>query len=220
MSKKIYRETIDETIIAFVPSIKSDSTSLEVFHGLNLENLTDISDKTDGNKNIGTNIKIQYDTSSVPSIPSIPKKKIREEKNLININFENINSGNVYDYFKNDSDGLSFKHEYKITKTFDKKPDKVLKSSNSLNNLKKLEETKKPKPISDYSSTTYLYEDGYSPKTNNNTTYIRHIENENGLTLPGSLVKASSSFLPVNRSLHVGSIFNGSSFGILCRIFR
>ena len=59
---------------------------------------------------------------------------------------------------------------------------------------------------------TYFYDNN---DNNRQVTYIRHAENEPGLSLAGCLVKASPSFLPVNRSHQLGAIFNGSSFGLL-----
>jgi hypothetical protein len=47
-------------------------------------------------------------------------------------------------------------------------------------------------------------------------TYVKHTH-EDGQSLEGNLVKSSDTFLPTTRSVNVGPIFNGSSFGILSK---
>jgi hypothetical protein len=47
-------------------------------------------------------------------------------------------------------------------------------------------------------------------------SYVKHTDNDTGLCLDGCLVKAASPcLLPVNRSVHLGTVFNGNSFGLL-----
>jgi hypothetical protein len=47
-------------------------------------------------------------------------------------------------------------------------------------------------------------------------SYVKHTDNDQGLCLDGCLVKAASPcLLPVNRSVHLGTVFNGNSFGLL-----
>lgn len=69
-------------------------------------------------------------------------------------------------------------------------------------------------PPAQPNSVTYVFDDC---DNNRQVTYIRHADNDPGLTLPGCLVKASETNLPVNRSVHLGAIFNGSSFGLLSK---
>lgn len=63
-------------------------------------------------------------------------------------------------------------------------------------------------------SLTYVYN---NDDENRQVTYIRQTDNDSGLTLPGCLVKASETFLPVTRSVNLGAIFNGNSFGLLSK---
>ena len=49
-------------------------------------------------------------------------------------------------------------------------------------------------------------------------SFVKHTHDDDGESLAGNLVKSSETFLPVTRSVNVGPIFNGNSFGILSKI--
>ncbi len=66
-------------------------------------------------------------------------------------------------------------------------------------------------------SVTYVFEHEPKENTTRHVTYVKHTNNDSGSSLAGSLCSASSTFLPVNRSVNVGPIFNGNTFGILCK---
>lgn len=60
---------------------------------------------------------------------------------------------------------------------------------------------------------TYVFE--ADKDKHRHVTYVKHTH-ENGQSLEGNLVNANETeFLPTTRSVNVGPIFNGSSFGIL-----
>lgn len=67
------------------------------------------------------------------------------------------------------------------------------------------------KPV--VNSVTYVYDT--DKDKHRHVTYVKHVHNDAGDSLAGNLVKSSDNFLPVNRSVNVGPIFNGNSFGIL-----
>lgn len=93
------------------------------------------------------------------------------------------------------------------TKTTTTNESKQLAKYNTNNN--RLQENSSGK-----NSLTYVYNDNDGDRQ---VTYIRHTDNDPGLSLPGCLVRASETNLPVTRSVNLGAIFNGSSFGLLSK---
>lgn len=77
--------------------------------------------------------------------------------------------------------------------------------------------TNTPLRINDnQNSLTYVYK---TDNDNRSVSFVKHTNNDSGLSLEGCLVNSSPTFLPVNRSLEAGAIFNGNSFGLLSLLF-
>lgn len=66
------------------------------------------------------------------------------------------------------------------------------------------------KPVKN--SVTYVYDN--EQDKHRHVSYVKHTHNE-GESSTGGFVKASETFMPVTRSVNVGPVFNGNSFGIL-----
>lgn len=161
----------------------------------------------------------------VPSVTSImsinresrPKSFRTSSRNdVINIKVEHerpsfASSTKIFD--QNEYQESNYKYNY--SESFETSRRRSLSSSalksKSLSQLSKLSSSSSDSD-SENTSVTYYYDNN---DNNRQVTYVRHAENDSGLSLAGCLVKASPSFLPVNRSHQLGAIFNGSSFGLL-----
>ena len=107
-----------------------------------------------------------------------------------------------------EADNCDYKYKYEYIEEINKKPiSKVFsKSSSNISDMKSL-----TKP----NSASFAFDHDQANKQRH-VSFFKHTDDDSGLSLAGSLVKASPAYLPVNRSVHIGPIFNGSSYGILC----
>ena len=155
---------------------------------------------------------------STPRVTFISPQRLYEpfsepfccKDNVINIKIEKENEcpimkASVYNY------------DYSFSETFERKH-KRSKSMTGLNEnsyeLEKIELKRKPS----IRNVAVVYENNRND--NRHVHFCDQIEDDdNKVKCVSSLVSASPSFLPVNRSIQVGSIFNGNSFGILCNYF-
>lgn len=132
---------------------------------------------------------------------------IRNDKdNVINIKIETENDCCFDTAQKN-----NYKYEYNLNESFEAtRKNLSVPQSRSFSRITTVQKT----PIQNINggSATYYFD---SDENGRNVTYVKHSENDTGLSLAGCLVKASPTFLPVNRSLELGAIFNGSTFGLL-----
>jgi hypothetical protein len=127
-------------------------------------------------------------------------------ENVIDIKIEKEN-----DYPKLNS--YEYKYDYSFNETFERKNTRS-KSMTRLNDtyeLEKIELKRKPS----IRNVSVVYESNKNDKKH--VHFNDNIENDCNITCVSSLVTASPTFLPVNRSIQVGSIFNGHSFGLLCK---
>ncbi|CAF0709204.1 unnamed protein product [Brachionus calyciflorus] len=146
--------------------------------------------------------------------------------NCINIKVEhdNGNCGSsvkttyIYDNNSQKNQELDYKYKYSYnesSETYRKRScsSSALKSK-SMSNISKISSSSSSDSDNENSGVTFFYDNN---DANRQVTYVKHSNNVNdsGLSLEGCLVKASPTFLPVTRSLQLGAIFNGSSFGLL-----
>lgn len=142
------------------------------------------------------------------------------DENVINIKVEHerprfASSTKLFD--KKEYQESSYNYNY--SEKFESTRRRSLSSSSALRSKSLSQLSKQSSSSSDSdtenSTVTYFYDNN---DNNRQVTYVKHTENEPGLSLAGCLVKASPSFLPVNRSHQLGAIFNGSSFGLLSKV--
>ena len=156
--------------------------------------------------------------NSIPRVTYIPP--VYHHDNVVNIRIEKENTPvttttSEYSEFKQD-----FKYDYSMNETFESKKSRS-KSMTRLNDSFELQkiDLNRQKPVSDVNSVTVIY-DQSSKNDDRHVHFYEHLEQDNGCSLAGSLMRANSSLLPVNRSVEIGSIFNGNSFGILCKFYE
>jgi len=104
------------------------------------------------------------------------------------------------------NDSYDVKYDYKYEEAVD---GKSIKNSSSKSMSKSCSDMDVP-----VNNVTYVFETDKEGDKHRHVTYVKHTH-EDGQSLEGNLVKSSDTFLPSTRSVNVGPIFNGSSFGIL-----
>lgn len=116
-----------------------------------------------------------------------------------------------------DNDNYDYKYDYNYVEETDNKSIKRSHSKSMSNISKSMSCISNDfcapvvKPV--VNSVTYVYDRDLDDK-HRHVTYVKH-STDDSASLAGNLVKNSEKFLPVNRSVNVGPIFNGNSFGIL-----
>lgn len=101
------------------------------------------------------------------------------------------------------------KYDYKYVEANDNKSVTSKIMSKSLSNMGSFDACVVPVQ----NSVTYVYDD--DKDKHRHVSFVKHTHDDDGESLAGNLVKSSETFLPVTRSVNVGPIFNGNSFGIL-----
>ena len=125
--------------------------------------------------------------------------------NLINIKIEKENEQPHLKYY-------DYNYDYSFSETLQKNTrSKSMTSLNDTFELEKIELKRKPS----IRNVAVIYEN--NKNDNRHVHFCDQIETDSENKSVSSLVTSYPSFLPVNRSIQVGSIFNGNSFGLLCK---
>jgi len=168
-----------------------------------------------------TPTRVYYPGSSIytapytPAVWSLPPKstELKIERMPLQRSNSFVSIVETKDEKRDSDNNYDVKYDYKCVEEND---NKSVKQSNlkimskSLTNMGSFDPCVNVKPV--VNSVTYVYDD--DKDKHRHVSFVKHTHTD-GDSLAGNLVKSSETFLPVTRSVNVGPIFNGNSFGIL-----
>ena len=154
---------------------------------------------------------------STPRITCIPPPCCATE-NVVNIRVEKENRP-----VTTSKTTSEYEYNYSCNETYESKKTRS-KSMTRLNDsfeLQKIELNPRKPAIN---SVTVVYDNG-AKNNDRRVHFCEHVETSSAsdceaANLASSLMRANSALMPCNRSVEVGSIFNGNSFGILSKLKR